>query len=37
MNRKDKRSPEEFYQGVLKQFRKILPDAGFEEIERILR
>lgn len=32
-----KRSPEESYQKVLKQFKKNLPGAGIEEIERILR
>ncbi len=30
-------TPEESYQRVLKQFKKILPYTGNEEIERILR
>ncbi len=32
-----KRTPKESYARVVKQFRKILPDAGQGEIERILR
>lgn len=32
-----KRSPEESYARVIKQFKKILPDAGEDEIKRILR
>ena len=32
-----KRSPEESYRRVLKQFRKILPDAEDRQIERILK
>ena len=31
-----KRTPEESYARVLKQLKKILPDAGESEIERIL-
>lgn len=32
-----KRTPEESYDRVVKQFKKILPDAGQREIERILK
>ena len=32
-----KRTPEESYARVVKQFRKILPEAGIKQIERILR